>query len=285
MSKGGEKNAQMSGSVGSLRIAVGGCQPPRTVLRAGGRARTWLGLLLPFITLASNEYATEACRGHDNFCGFVHMKGRMDLRRPVPWLCGRRPAGAFLASRMQQSGRRELAPRGVDGMNELERAREALADIIARRKGQSLGSGTSTSTRISAPGAPAAAGDDASALETLQRAKPAAPETLGAKMAATFPPRRQASSTAVQANLREAGREGGRREEIDTGGDASAPADRDLNSISGKDFISSTSGVGVEAIKDTNATPEIDAGASPPGTGGQQQVLGLLALLVQKQKY
>jgi hypothetical protein len=186
---------------------------------------------------------------------------------------------------MQQSGGRELAPRGVDGMNELERAREALAGIIARRKGQSLGSGTSTSTHISAPGAPAGAGDNGSALETLQRAKPAAPETLGAKMAATFPPRREASSTAVQANLREAGREGGRREEIDTGGDASAPAPRDLNSISGKDFISSTSGVGVDAIKDTNATPEIDAGASPPATGGQQQVLSLLALLAQKYKY
>jgi len=185
---------------------------------------------------------------------------------------------------MQQSDRRELAPRGVDGMNELERAREALAGIIARRKGQSLGSGTSTSTRISAPGASAAA-DTARAPETLPRAKPAAPETLGAKMAATFPPRREASSTAGQANLRERGREGGREEEGDTRGDASAPAPRDLNSISGKDFISSTSGVGVEAIKDTNATPEIDAGASPPGTGGQQQVISLLALLAQKYKY
>jgi hypothetical protein len=108
---------------------------------------------------------------------------------------------------------------------------------------------------------------------------------LGAKMAATFPPRREASITAVQTNLREAGGEGGIREVIDTGGDASAPAPRDLNSISGKDFVSSTSAVGMEAIKDTNSMPEIDAGASPPGTGGQQRVLSLLALLVQKYKY
>jgi len=159
----------------------------------GGRrqARVWLGLLLPLAMLrgfASHEGSQSRPNGPALAsavpCGFVPA-GRIGL-----WQCGRAAAACFSARlatrtcpprgppRMQSGG----GDRAGSSMNELERAREALAGIIAKRKGLSRGglAGTAASPHAVSPSAPWAA----------------APETLGAKMAATFPPKAPAQDPA-----------------------------------------------------------------------------------------
>jgi len=164
-------------------------------MRPGGgrrrQARVWLGLLLPLAMLrgfASHEGSHGPALASAVPCGFVPAhEGRMGL-----WQCGRAVAACFSArlstrtcpprgpTQMQSGGGGDRA--AGSSMNELERAREALAGIIAKRKGQSRGglAGTAASPGIGAPAAPRAA----------------APETLGAKMAATFPPKAPAQDPA-----------------------------------------------------------------------------------------
>jgi len=123
------------------------------------RPSTWLGLLLPLLTLAAHGPASSPGRAGVPCTGFAplpdpragsRLGALHSLRGPPPRLCARRPAaGGVHTSRMADA---DGGP--ARGMNELERARDALAGIIAKRKAQSKpeGSGTSTSLRKRATG-------------------------------------------------------------------------------------------------------------------------------------
>ena len=237
--------------------------------RGGGRpARAWLGVLLPLAMLASHEgsqqaHAPRAAPRRAVACGFVPAQaGRLGL-----WQCGRAardPARARTCAplgpvRMQDSG---SAADGSGGggsagagssMNELERAREALAGIIAKRKGQSRGGSAA------APGtrAPAAAGG-------------AAPQTLGAKMAATFPPKAPAQDPAEPVKAVSSAPPSAGATSRDAGGGGAAGADR------GRQAPSAAAGRAAEqpqpdsrgASPDTPAASPLPALGQAPGDGG-----------------
>jgi len=132
-----------------------------------------LGLLLTLVNLALSHESTRLAELDACFVLPVLQTGQVGMwrngrsvRQPA-FHCVRQPATGLRAGRMQV-GKKETRSAPSDGMNELERAREALAAIIAKRKGLTMGSSTSESqpNRVSSI---------------------ANPETLGARMAATFP--------------------------------------------------------------------------------------------------
>jgi hypothetical protein len=139
-------------------------------------ARSRFALLLSLVTLSSHDSAICArAAGLEAICGFIPVP----VRQMVLGRSGSCPrakgvkAGGLLASRM--NGRDGDRRDNARGMNELERAREALANIIAKRKAQGSNVGSSTVARALASQDPVIDGPAG------------AKEKLGAKMAATFP--------------------------------------------------------------------------------------------------